>query len=332
MPPYTLPVVRSQRDVPTLVSRRRSPGPRLRPVDRGPGCRPWLNCSLVLLLPLAIVVGIFGGIFLVAWQSGRLNVLILGVDRRPGETAPVRTDTLILGTFYPGLPQAALLSIPRDLWVNIPGYGTNRINTANYFGDLSQEDYGPVLAMQTVAGTFGVPVHGYIRLDFSGFTNLVDALGGVTIDVPETIIDSNYPTPDYGTTTITIPAGRQHMDGETALIYARTRHTDSDFGRSRRQQQILRALLTTALRPATWPRLPAAWIVARTTLETNLTETDLATILLASLLVGPDRLQTAVINQEMTTPYVTGQGAQVLLPRWEAIQPLLAAMFRPELE
>lgn len=331
MPPYTSPLVRSQRDIPTLVSRRAT-GPRLQPVARDQGCRPLLNCSLMLLLPLAIIVGILGGIFLVAWQSSRLNVLVLGLDRRPGETAPVRTDTVILGTFYPALPQAALLSIPRDLWVDIPGYGANRINTANYFGDLSQEKYGPVLAMQTVAGTFGVPVHGYIRLDFNGFTALVDALGGITVDVPETIIDSDYPTPDYGTTTITIPAGRQHMDGETALIYARTRHTDSDFGRSRRQQQILRALLVSALQPSTWPRLPVAWMVTRTTLETNLTEIDLATILLASLLVGPDGLETAVISQDMTTPYVTEQGAQVLLPRWEVIRPLLATMFRPGLE
>ncbi|HXV42851.1 MAG TPA: LCP family protein, partial [Anaerolineae bacterium] len=121
-PPY-------QRYIPTQAS------PPLFPArPRRRGC--WLlGCSLILLLPLCIAVGLTGGIFLAAWQSGQLNVLILGLDRRPGETGPVRTDTLILAAFDPQRPQAALLSIPRDLWVDIPGQGANRINTANYFGD-----------------------------------------------------------------------------------------------------------------------------------------------------------------------------------------------------
>lgn len=322
------PYRRWQRDIPTIPSRYPQSG---YPVwSRARDRYRWLNCGIMLLFPLTIIVGALFGLFWAARQNERLNVLILGVDRRPGETGPFRTDTIILSAFDPNLPQAALLSIPRDLWVDIPGHNSNRINTANYFGDLAQEGYGPILAMQTVAGNFGIPVHGYVRLDFNGFVALVDALGGIEIDVPQTIVDEAYPTSDYGYTTIVIQAGRQRMDGETALIYARTRHAGTDFDRSQRQQQILRALLATAARPAAWLRLPAAWAVARATFETNLSEIDLATILLASLRAGPEGLETAAVGPDMALPYITDQGAQVLLPQWEVIRPLVTALFLPQ--
>src|SRR5262245_38046473 len=90
------------------------------------GCRRYgLASCLIGLLPLVIACGLVGGVFLAAWRSGRLNVLILGLDRRSGQTGPVRSDSLILATFEPAQPQAALLSIPRDLWVDIPGQGAN---------------------------------------------------------------------------------------------------------------------------------------------------------------------------------------------------------------
>jgi LCP family protein required for cell wall assembly len=279
------------------------------------------------LLPLIIIVGLVGGLLLAGRQSGRLNILILGQDRRPDEHGAARTDTMILATFDPQQPQVALLSIPRDLWVDIPGYGANRINTANYFGDLAQPGYGPTLAVQTVQHNFGATVHRYVELDFSGFVAFIDALGGVEIDVPQTIIDDNYPTADYGVTTITIPAGRQYMDGPTALIYARTRHSDSDFGRSQRQQQLLQAVVTRMLQPDAWPRLPVAWTAIRTYFITDLNEVDLATIFVATMLVGPTGIQSYTINQELTSPYVTETGAQVLLPRWELILPLISQNF-----
>jgi anionic cell wall polymer biosynthesis LytR-Cps2A-Psr (LCP) family protein len=141
------------------------------------------------------------------------------------------------------------------------------------------------------------------------------------------IVDDRYPTPDYGWTTITIPAGPQHMDGETALIYARTRHTDSDFGRSQRQQQVVQALVAKALRPTTWPRLPAAWAVARTFFITDLNEVDFATMFLAVLLAGQEGLQSYAVNEDMTIPFTTDSGAQVLLPRWEIILPLVSQIF-----
>lgn len=322
---YQPPPQRSSHpDAPTIVRQPILPPSPLRPRRR---VGWWLTGCFLFLCPLVIIGGLVGGVFLAAWQSGQLNVLILGQDRRPGETGPARTDTLILGAFDPQQPQAALLSIPRDLWLDIPGQGANRINTAYYFGELTQPDYGPELTKQTLQNNFGLTPHGYVLVDFAGFIALVDALGGIEVDVPETIVDENYPAYDYGYTTIMIPAGPQHMDGETALIYARTRHTDSDFGRSERQQQVLRALVTRVAQPGAWPRLPAAWAAARTYLTTDLSEVDLATILLAVLLVGPEGLQSYSINQEMTIPFTTDLGAQVLLPRWEVILPLVGQLF-----
>jgi LCP family protein required for cell wall assembly len=311
-PPY-------QSYIPTEISRS--------PTPNRPRWRFWLMGCFLGLIPLVMVCGLVGGVFLAAWQSGRLNVLILGLDRRPDETGPVRTDSLILATFDPRRPQAALLSIPRDLWVDIPGQGTNRINTAHYFGDIAQSGYGPELARQTVQDNFGPPVHGYVVVDFAGFVALVDALGGIDIEVPATIVDEYYPTPDYGITTIVIPAGPQHMDGGTALIYARTRHADSDFDRTRRQQQILRALVARAAQPAAWVRLPAAWAIARAYFTTTLNEVDFATILLVVLRVGPQGLQSYTLDQDMTTPFTTVTGAQVLLPRWEVIWSLVNQIF-----
>lgn len=314
------PPPRSQpyRDPPTVPTRPTLP----------PHRRPWLaGCGLLTALPLVILIGIVAGIFIAARQSGRLNVLILGLDHRPGENLPARTDSLILATFDPQQPHVALLSIPRDLWVDIPGHGSNRINTANYFGDLDQPGHGPLLAVQTVQQNFGLTLHGYLELDFNGFVALVDALGGIDLEAPETIVDDRYPTPDYGVTTITIPAGPQHMDGATALIYARTRHADSDFGRGQRQQQVLRAMLAKTLQPTTWPRLPAAWAVVRRYFLTDLSEVDLAAIFLSVMLVGPEGVQSYAVDEEMTIPYVTDSGAQVLLPRWEVILPLVGEIF-----
>lgn len=312
-----------QANPPTLAH---PPVPLASPSLPRPGCG-WLGCGLVALLPLALIIGLVAGVFIAVWLSEPLNVLVLGLDRRPGETA-ARSDTLLLARFDPHWPRAALLSIPRDLWVDIPNHGPNRINTANYFGDLAQPGSGPFLAMETVQQNFGPTIQGYVVVDFAGFVALVDALGGLEIDVPQTIVDSHYPTTDYGTTTITIPAGRQFMDGQTVLIYARTRHADSDFNRGQRQQQVLQALAVRVLQPTAWPRLPVAWVVARTYFPTNLSLIDWATIFLALLRVGPEGVQSLAIDQEMTTPFVTEAGAQVLLPRWEVILPLVQGVFQ----
>ncbi len=192
----------------------------------------------------------------------RLNILLLGTDMRPGETGPARTDTLILATVNPEGPYVGMLSIPRDLWVQLPDGSENRINTAHFFAEITEPGTGPAAAADTVASDFGVTVDRYATIDFAGFVRIIDALGGITIDVPAPIEDYEYPTYDYGTQVIRFAAGEQRMDGERALQYARTRHSSSDFDRAARQQAVIIAIGQRVLQPAVWPRLPLAVIAA----------------------------------------------------------------------
>jgi LCP family protein required for cell wall assembly len=136
-----------------------------------------------------------------------------------------------------------MLSIPRDLWVSYPTGGKGRINAAFAVGE---KKYGPgggaALVKSTVGKLLGVTVDQFVLINFQGFKTLIDRLGGITLDAPEAINDPAYPTDDYRTISVSFPAGLQQLDGEHALIYARTRHADSDFGRNQRQQLVLMSI------------------------------------------------------------------------------------------
>jgi LCP family protein required for cell wall assembly len=171
-----------------------------------------------------------------------VNILLLGTDTRPGEEAS-RTDAMILVHINPQSKRVSFLSIPRDLWVDIPGFGPARINSAYPIGERRLgKGYGGALAKETVSALVGVPVHHFMLVDFEGFKKVIDTIGGIGIDVPKAIDDPNYPTDDFRTVSIHFDPGMQWMSGEQALIYARTRHADSDFGRNQRQQQVLMAM------------------------------------------------------------------------------------------
>jgi LCP family protein required for cell wall assembly len=181
------------------------------------------------------------------------NVLLVGVDRRPDPEEGVRSDTLILVHVDPAGGWAGMLSIPRDSVVNIPNVGMRKINYAYTYGFNNAEAIygagtapdagGGALAAEAVAGFLGVKVDYIAQVDFAGFQRVVDTLGGIRVDVERPILDPSYPTEDFGYERLFIPAGLQVMDGATALRYARTRHSSSDFDRSARQQQVLRAIL-----------------------------------------------------------------------------------------
>jgi LCP family protein required for cell wall assembly len=235
----------------------------------------------------------------------------------------------MLMTAHPDGPRLALLSIPRDLYVDIPGHSANRINTAHFWGERESEGGGPALAMQTVAETFDVPVHGYVRLDFDGFRAIVDGVGGIDVVVEEGIVDDGYPTADYGTTRIEIPAGPQHMDGETALRYVRSRHGSSDFDRAERQQRVVIALAGRLSGPRGWTRLPAVFGAVIRHVDTDLGLGELLQLAFTGLRVGPDGIEHHVIDREMTRPWTAPTGGAVLLPLWEAIDPLVEEVFGP---
>ncbi len=261
-------------------------------------------------------------------EKERVNILLLGIDRRPVEEGPWRTDTMILATIDPASKTAGLLSIPRDLWATVPGYEENRINTAHYTGDL--EDYpggGPALAKKTVQYNLGLTVHYYIRIDFDGFRKIIDAIGGIDIDVKEPIKDDKYPDENYGYDPLYIPAGLQHMDGDLALKYARTRHGGSDFERAERQQEVLFAIREQALRLNLLPKIPELMVTLADAVQTDLQPSDILTLARVASQIDPKDIRTIVIDESMTAKHITPTGADVLLPIRDRIRPLINEMF-----
>jgi LCP family protein required for cell wall assembly len=177
-----------------------------------------------------------------------INLMVLGVDRRENG-GDQNADVIIIAHIDLINEKVAAVSIPRDLLVQIPGIGPDKINSAYNYGmkaDPQSKVAGVVMMRDTIESVFGVMIDGYIMVDFGGFTEVIDAMGGVVIDVPTEIVDDQYPTDDYGTEVVRFTPGRQFMDGDRALKYVRTRHQDSDDGRRERQLQVLRALFEKA--------------------------------------------------------------------------------------
>jgi LCP family protein required for cell wall assembly len=259
----------------------------------------------------------------------RVNILLLGTDKRVQEQGPSRTDTIIVVTADPQAKTAGMLSIPRDLWVSIPNHSEGRINIAHFLGE--SYDYpggGPALAKKTVQYALGIPIHYYVRVDFEGFEKLVDAIGGITIDVEEAIHDDEYPDSNYGYMTIDIPAGVQLMDGKTALQYARARHGSTDFMRSRRQQEVIKAIQDKVLRldiPLT--RIPEMLRIVGGSVQTDLGLSEMYALAKVGREVAAGNIKSAVVDETMTTPQITPDGAQVLIPNRARIREVVNELF-----
>lgn len=178
-------------------------------------------------------------------KDDRINTLLLGMGG-VGHDGAFLTDTIILISLKPSTNKIALLSIPRDLLTEIPGYGFRRINEANAMGELQTPGQGAELAKKVMEQVTGLPIHYTVRVDFEGFIKVIDELGGVDVYVDKTFTDYKFPAPNYKYQTISFEKGWKKMDGQTALDYARSRHGDNgegnDFARGRRQQKILAAL------------------------------------------------------------------------------------------
>ncbi len=271
---------------------------------------------------------------LTGWDSeSRVTLLLMGLDRRPGEGGlAYRTDTMMLVSYDPLANSLGILSIPRDLYVAVPGYSAlQRVNTPMVLGELQQTGFGPELAMQTIQYNLGIRVQEFVVVDFNAFITLVDVLGGVEIDIPYPIYDYEYPDMNYGFDPLIIESGRQTLDGINALKYARTRHNDSDFERARRQQAVLIAMRDHVLNLELLPNL----IVQSPTLLATLSD-DIYTSLsldemiqLALLLpdVPSENIRTGVIDANYITDFVTEDGAAVLVPIRERLAGLMADVF-----
>lgn len=288
--------------------------------------RPSLGCFLAIAAACALVFALLA--FTMSGDGARTTFLLVGIDRREGTGWSYRTDTIMLITLDPQTQSAGLLSIPRDLQLTIPGWGDDRINTANVYG--YQNDYpggGPALLQATVLSNFGIHTDGCVLVDFQTFVRIVDSLGGIDVDVTETLLDTRYPDPrpgdPYAFKTVIFEPGLQHMDGARALEYARSRMSTSDFDRARRQQQVVVALREKALGLKAVPRWPALAAAVLDGTHNTLDLIQLLRITFASWRIDAANLRLAVLEPPLVYSYQRPDGAAVQLPNWDLINPLL---------
>lgn len=179
--------------------------------------------------------------------DGRFNLLIVGVGG-VGHSGPYLTDTMQVISIDTINKKFTMTSVPRDLYVNIPGHGYGKINEAYEDGQLDSPNGGALLAREVVGNVLGINISNFALLDFSGAEDIINQLGGIDVNVPTTINDPFFPNDlTNGYSPFYISAGLHHMDGATALDYARSRETTTDFDRSMRQQLIIDAVKKKAL-------------------------------------------------------------------------------------
>jgi LCP family protein required for cell wall assembly len=239
-----------------------------------------------------------------------LNIVLLGSDKRPRSGA-WRTDSMIIVSVDTKNNVVRLLSLPRDLWVYIPGHGYNRINTADLWGELAKKGTGPDRVKKTIHYNLGIPIHYYVRVDFQGFMQIIDTVGGIDVDV-------ECPLPD-----INLSAGMHHMNGKQALRYARSRKSTNDFDRGRRQRKVLMALWDQALTLDIIPKLPELWRTMSGSFQTDLTLDQVINLAYVGAQLKPNRIISRAIGPKQVQSWVTPQGAAVLLPREDRIQAML---------
>jgi LCP family protein required for cell wall assembly len=265
--------------------------------------------------------------------AGRFNILLLGTDKRPNDPDHTpRSDTMLLANVDTISHTVRIMSIPRDLIVTIPGYGRNKINAAYVFGEYYHEPGGgPALALQTVSKLFDVPIDYYVTLNFDGFRAIVDAVGGVAIDVPYSIDDDAYPDDEdgdpNGTIAVHFDAGWQKMDGKTALRYARTRHADNDFARSKRQLQVMMAVRQKAMSLDLLPSIPSIIDKLGGLVQTNIPlDQQLGLAQLGFNMQASDIITSSIDGTMITADYLP-DGSEGLKLDDQVVQPVLDQFF-----
>lgn len=265
----------------------------------------------------------------------RVTILLLGIDLRCDEEGPTHTDSMMIITIDPVTHSAAAISLPRDLWVEIPGFGVDRINQAFFKGEIY--DYpggGAALAMETVEATLGVPVDYYAAVNFQAFVDFVDLIGEITVEVDEEINDPDYPDSCYGFDPFHIEAGEHDLDGAQALKFARTRATlGGDVDRAARQQQVVMAVREKVVSLNMAPRLlvqaPQLWQSFQDNVRTNMALDEAVQLALLAQDIPRDQIRLAVIDYEYVYNETTPDGQQVLVANREEIRALRDQLFAP---
>ncbi len=321
--PFIIPI---QTSTPTL-----SPAPTSTPepgATLGPTDEPALASTSDPAAEIALV------------DPRRFTILLLGIDQRTGvdDDGPFRTDTMMVISVDPVRKTAGILSIPRDLWVQVPGFQPQRINQANSLGESSAyPGGGPALAAATVQQNLGLRIDKYLLVNFTVFTTVVDTLApnGVEVCPPQAIDDPHYPDAGLGTMAIHFDAGCQMLQAERLLQYARTRATfGGDFDRARRQQEVLDAVREEVLSvggvtnflgqaPALWDELSGSFV-------TNLTLEEFISLGRLMQDIPGDNIRFGVIDNLYVELAATTTGDQVLIPNHNAIRLLIQQVFNPQ--
>jgi LCP family protein required for cell wall assembly len=242
--------------------------------------------------------------------AGEVTILLEGSDQRPGGQ-DFRTDTAVLVVLKPD-GSVRLVSFPRDLWVYLPGKFMERINSAQEYG-------GFALVQSTFQYNFGFTPQSYVLTNFSGFLSIINSLGGLDVQVGQNFEDERDGYPKG----YTVHAGLVHMDSATALWYIRARETTSDLDRLRRAQEVILAIGKKLLSLNALARIPQLYAGFRGAIVTDMTLQDVSALLPLLQLVDPGKIQRYAISADQVTPFFTSGGADVLLPRPDAIRQVL---------
>lgn len=266
------------------------------------------------------------------FQSDTVNILLLGSDRRTSRF--FRTDTIIVLSIQPHAGGAVMLSIPRDLYVYIPGYTMSRVNTAYLYGELYKVPGGGVqMLSDTMLYNLGIKIDHYALIEMRGFEALIDALGGVEVPVACAYTDWRLKAPGLydqdpdNWELHTVSAGVHQMPGEYALWYARSRKRSSDFDRGRRQQEVLKAIYKRILSLELIPRIPNLYQELTGLVETDLSLADLLSLAPLALRLDLNNVRSRFISSEYTKSWTTPTGGAVQLPLMSRIAPLVQEAF-----
>jgi polyisoprenyl-teichoic acid--peptidoglycan teichoic acid transferase len=258
---------------------------------------------------------------LTPWDGvGRVTILLLGLDYRDWEANEKysRSDTMILLTLDPLNKTAGILSIPRDMWVAIPGFDHGKINTAYYLGDAYHlPGGGPGLAVKTVEQFLGVPINYYAQIDFDAFVQFIDEIGGVKIDVPNKITIDLLGAGSQ--TKKTLQPGVQVLPGQWALAYARNRYTQNgDFDRARRQQQVIIGIrdrvLSLNMLPTLITKAPTLYQQLSSGIHTNLALDDAVKLALLAKDIPKENIKQGVFDQKYVFYGWSPDNLSILLP------------------
>ncbi len=280
-------------------------------------------------------------------EDERINILLLG-QGGPGHDGPYLTDTIIIASLNTKTKQVAFVSIPRDLLVNIPGIGYRKINNANSIGETKQKGLGPAFTANVIKNNFDIDIPYYALIDFKAFESIIDAIGGVDVTVDRAFTDATYPIPGKEDALpesnrykiLRFEKGEQHLDGETALEFTRSRHGNngegSDYARSKRQQKVIVAVKEKILSAGTLfnpVRINEIINSLSTHITTNLEFSDMIAFLKLSREFDTQHLVTLTLDDSpngFLKSGVSSEGAFILQPKtgnFQSIQDAIDHIF-----